>query len=162
MTTEGLKERLKYIKEEIESYEEAKQQIEQEIYRKKYLDKLHSEPKSDIFDRHYKLHTLAKVLAKVWFYEDLEAQTPNERVLQMLMEDLGLFPFKDEDDMIAATKVDENLYKEARERAEKPKITTLKMEWIKWKDKAACEGAVYVSMDSFINHMAEEYDLTRK
>ena len=64
-----------------------------------------------------KLETLAKLLAKTWFYCDWRWESPNERVMQMLMQDLGLYPFKDEDEMIQQTKIDEGLdkqlYKEA-------------------------------------------------
>lgn len=60
-----------------------------------------------------KLETLAKLLAKSWFYGNWEWETPNERIMQMLMQDLGYYPFKDEDEMIHHTRVDEDLYKEA-------------------------------------------------
>ena len=67
-----------------------------------------------------KLETLAKLLAKCWFYCDWRWENPNERVMQMLMQDLGLYPFKDEDEMIQQTKIDEGLdkqlYKEASMR----------------------------------------------
>lgn len=60
-----------------------------------------------------KLETLAKLLAKSWFYGNWEWETPNERIMQMLMQDLGYYPFKDEDEMIHHTRVDEDLYKYA-------------------------------------------------
>ena len=63
--------------------------------------------------RYQKLETIAKLLAKSWFYGDWKWENPNERVQQMLMQELGYYPFKDEDEMIHHTKVDENLYKQA-------------------------------------------------
>ena len=60
-----------------------------------------------------RLETLAKLLAKTWFYGEWEWENPNERIQQMIMQDLGYYPFKDEDEMICKTRVDENLYKEA-------------------------------------------------
>lgn len=60
-----------------------------------------------------KLETLAKLLAKSWFYGDWEWENPNERIMQMLMQELGYYPFKNEDEMIYHTRVDEDLYKEA-------------------------------------------------
>ena len=60
-----------------------------------------------------RLKTLAKLLAKSWFYGEWEWENPNERIQQMIMQDLGYYPFKDEDEMIRKTRVDEDLYKEA-------------------------------------------------
>lgn len=60
-----------------------------------------------------KLETLAKLLAASWFYGDWKWESPNERVQQMLMQELGYFPFKDEDEMIRHTRIDDNLYKQA-------------------------------------------------
>lgn len=60
-----------------------------------------------------KLETLAKLLAKNWFYGDWKWETPNERVMQMLMQELGYYPLKDEDELIKQTEVDINLYKQA-------------------------------------------------
>jgi len=60
-----------------------------------------------------KLETLAKLLAKSWFYGNWEWENPNERVMQMLMQQLGYYPFKNEDEMIYHTRVDEDLYKES-------------------------------------------------
>jgi len=65
-----------------------------------------------------KMEAIVKILAKQWFYGDWKAETRNERVQQMLMEELGLYPFKNEDTMIRKTQVDELLY----EIANKPKI----------------------------------------
>lgn len=57
-----------------------------------------------------KMQYVVKILSKImnscgWVWE-----TPNERVMQMLMEELGLYPFDDEDEMIKNTKVPEELY----------------------------------------------------
>jgi hypothetical protein len=75
---------------------------------------------SFIDNRKDKLETLAKLLAKTWFYCDWKWESPNERVMQMLMQDLGLYPFKNEDEMIQQTKLDDDLdkelYKEANRR----------------------------------------------
>jgi hypothetical protein len=65
-----------------------------------------------------KLETLAKLLAKSWFYGNWEWETPNERIMQMLMQDLGYYPFKNKDEMIQQTRVDEDLYKEAVDKVE--------------------------------------------
>lgn len=82
--------------------------------------KLIKEEKPSIDNRKDKLETLAKLLAKTWFYCDWKWESPNERVMQMLMQDLGLYPFKDEDEMIQQTKIDDGLddelYKEANRR----------------------------------------------
>lgn len=153
---ESLKEKLKYIEEEIRSYEEAKQKIEQEIYKKKYLDNIEY-PKLNWIEKNNKLETIARVLAKVWYYGNFKAETPNERVLEMLMEDLGLYEFVREDDMIAATQIDENLYKQARDRAEKPKITTLVSEWNQWKEDRSNEGQQFVSFESFLSYIDNKY-----
>jgi len=82
--------------------------------------KLIQNHQSFIDNRKDKLETLAKLLAKTWFYCDWKWESPNERVMQMLMQDLGLYPFKDEDEMIQQTKIDDGLdkelYKEANRR----------------------------------------------
>jgi len=62
--------------------------------------------------RNKKLETLARLLGKIWFYGEWKSETPNERVIQMLMQELGLYPFKDEDEMIQQTKVNDDLYKQ--------------------------------------------------
>ena len=63
--------------------------------------------------RRERLDVLARLLAKSWFYGKWEWETPNERIMQMIMQELGYYPFKNEDEMILGTKVDEDLYKEA-------------------------------------------------
>jgi hypothetical protein len=71
---------------------------------------------SENMTREQKLETIVKILAKVMFYGDWKWETPNERVIEMLMREVDLYPFPNEDAMIFSTKVDENLYVEARER----------------------------------------------
>ena len=63
--------------------------------------------------REEKLETIVKLFAKSMFYGDWKWETPNERVITMLMQEVGMYPFKDEDDMISKTPVSDNLYKEA-------------------------------------------------
>lgn len=63
--------------------------------------------------REEKLETIVKLFAKTMFYGDWKWETPNERVIEMLMREVGYYPFKDEDEMIHHTSVDENLYKES-------------------------------------------------
>ena len=67
-----------------------------------------------------KLETLAKLLSKSWYYGNWQWENPNERIMQMLMQDLGYYPFKSEDEMIQQTKIDDGLdkelYKEASRR----------------------------------------------
>lgn len=72
-----------------------------------------------------KLETLAKLLSKSWYYGNWQWENPNERIMQMLMQDLGYYPFKSEDEMIQQTRVDEDLYKEAVEKValRNPRIT---------------------------------------
>jgi len=60
-----------------------------------------------------RLESLAKLLAKSWFYGNWKWESPNERAMQMIMQDLGLYPFKDEDEMIRKTQVDEEVYKQS-------------------------------------------------
>jgi hypothetical protein len=64
-------------------------------------------------ERKEKLETLAKLLAKTWFYGDWNWETPNERIMQMLMQELGYYPFKDEDEMIKRTGIHDELYERA-------------------------------------------------
>lgn len=60
-----------------------------------------------------KFETVVKLFAKSMFYGKWQWETPNERVITMLMQELELYPLKDEDTMIAQTPVDEELYKRA-------------------------------------------------
>jgi len=63
------------------------------------------------YDKIYE--TIVKLFAKIMYYGDWKWDTPNERVITMLMQEVGMLGFKNEDEMIAKTKIDENLYKEA-------------------------------------------------
>ena len=63
--------------------------------------------------REQKFETIVKLFAKKMFNEDWEWVNPNERVIEMLMKEVGYFPFKDEDEMIYHTSVDETLYKQS-------------------------------------------------
>ena len=63
--------------------------------------------------REEKLETIVKLFAKSMFYGEWRWETPNERVIEMLMNEVGYYPFKDEDEMIHHTSVDDNLYKQA-------------------------------------------------
>jgi DNA-directed RNA polymerase subunit RPC12/RpoP len=63
--------------------------------------------------REEQLETIVKVFAKIMFYGDWEWGTPNERVITMLMQEVGMYPFKNEDDMISKTPVSDELYKKA-------------------------------------------------
>jgi hypothetical protein len=68
-------------------------------------------PTELIGDRQAYLETLAKILAKTWFYGDWKWETPNERVMHFIMVELGLYPFLDEDSMISKTQVSEEYYR---------------------------------------------------
>jgi hypothetical protein len=63
--------------------------------------------------REEKLETIVKLFAKGMFHGDWQWETPNERVIEMLMKEVGYYPFKDEDEMIHHTSVDDNLYKQS-------------------------------------------------
>jgi hypothetical protein len=63
--------------------------------------------------REEKLETIVKLFAKSMFYGYWEWETPNERVITMLMQEVGMYPFKDEDEMISQTQVSDELYKQA-------------------------------------------------
>ncbi len=79
--------------------------------------------------RSERLDVLARILGKVWFYGDWKWETPNERVMQMIMQDLGYYPFKNEDEMIRETEVDSNLYKQAIEQIKTRQV----MKLYKWR-----------------------------
>lgn len=64
--------------------------------------------------REEKLETIVKLFAKNMFYGDWQWETPNERVITMLMQEIEMFPFKDEDEMISRTFVDDILYLQAK------------------------------------------------
>ncbi len=63
--------------------------------------------------REEKLETIVKLFAQTMFYGDWEWETPNERVITMLMQEVGMYPFKNEDDMISKTPVSDDLFKKA-------------------------------------------------
>jgi hypothetical protein len=63
--------------------------------------------------REEKLETIVKLFAKSMFYGKWKWETPNERVITMLMQEVGMYPFKDEDEMISKTPVSEDLYQKA-------------------------------------------------
>ncbi len=63
--------------------------------------------------REEKLETIVKLFSKTMFYGNWKSETSNERVIEMLMKEVGYYPFKDEDEMIYHTSVDDNLYKQA-------------------------------------------------
>lgn len=106
--------------------------------------KLIKEEKPFIDNRKDKLETLAKLLAKTWFYGKWDWETPNERVMQMLMQDLGLYPFKNEDEMIQQTRVDEDLYKEAVDKVElrNPRIMPIENHSVESKETLYTEEQV--------------------
>jgi hypothetical protein len=60
--------------------------------------------------REEKLETIVKLFAKIMFYGEWKWETPNERVITMLMQEVGMYPFKDEDEMISKTSVSKDLY----------------------------------------------------
>ncbi len=100
-------------------------EMEKEAHKKTYYQGLNSNFQD--FEQYYsetfgteeqmtreeKLETIVKVFAKIMFYGDWKWETPNERVITMLMQEVGMYPFKDEDDMISKTPVNDELYKKA-------------------------------------------------
>jgi len=64
-------------------------------------------------NRKEKLETIVKLFAKSMFYGDWKWETPNERTIEMLMGEVGMWAFKNEDDMIAKTFVSDELYMKA-------------------------------------------------
>lgn len=93
----------------LQKHEDANEMHFHEVDRKFIIEAMEEYAKS----HSQRLETLAKLLAKTWFYGEWEWENPNERIQQMIMQDLGYYPFKDEDEMIRKTRVDEDLYKEA-------------------------------------------------
>lgn len=61
-----------------------------------------------------KYEQICKVFAKCMFYGGWQWETPNERVIEMLMREVGLYPFKKEAEMIVKTSVPEELYVKSR------------------------------------------------
>jgi hypothetical protein len=100
-------------------------EMEKEAHKKTYYQGLNSDFQD--FEQYYsetfgteeqmtreeKLETIVKLFAKIMFYGDWKWETPNERVITMLMQEVGMYPFKNEDDMISKTPVSDDLYKKA-------------------------------------------------
>ncbi len=63
--------------------------------------------------RQDKLEAIVKLFSKS-MYGSWEWETPNERTIEMLMREVGYWPYQDEDEMIVKTQVDEDLYQRAR------------------------------------------------
>jgi hypothetical protein len=64
-------------------------------------------------EKQEKLETIVKLLSKSMFYEYWKWETPNQRVIEMLMREVGYWDYEDEDDMIQKTFVDEELYQKS-------------------------------------------------
>ena len=75
--------------------------------------------------REEKLETIVQLFSKSMFYGDWQWETPNERVIEMLMKDVGYWPYKDEDDMISRSgQVDDELFRRAiKELMPHPNLT---------------------------------------
>lgn len=56
---------------------------------------------------------IAKCLVKAMYYGNWTAETPNERIIQMLLEKEGLWPIKDDDELIEKTEIVQSLYPES-------------------------------------------------
>jgi hypothetical protein len=56
---------------------------------------------------------IVKLLAKSMHYGNWKWETPNEKVMEMLMREVGLYPIDDEDEMIKKTEVNISLYQKA-------------------------------------------------
>lgn len=65
--------------------------------------------------REEKNEAIVRLFASAMFYGNWKWETPNERVITMLMQDIGMLGFENEDDMIAKTEVNEELYKKAKD-----------------------------------------------
>lgn len=63
--------------------------------------------------RQEKLEIIVKLFSKS-MYGSWKWETPNERTIEMLMREVGYWPYQDEDEMIVKTQVDEDLYQRAR------------------------------------------------
>lgn len=79
---------------------------------KKRLKKIISQSVTSM-SREEKLETIVKLFAETMFYGDWKWETPNERIITMLMKEVGMYPFKTEDEMIEKTSVSEELYQRA-------------------------------------------------
>ena len=114
---------------------------------------------SFVDNRKDKLETLARLLAKSWFYGKWDWETPNERVMQMLMQDLGLWPFKNEDEMIQQTRVDEGLYKEAVDKValRNPRIMPVENHSVKSNEMIDHIGDTNKMVEDDVEKLAKEY-----
>jgi hypothetical protein len=121
--------------------------------------KLIKEEKPFIDNRKEKLETLARLLAKSWYYGDWDWENPNERVMQMIMQDLGLYPFKSEDEMIQQTRVDEDLYKEAVDKVKlrKPRLMPIETHPVDTNKMIDHIGEVNEMVEDDVVKLAEEY-----
>lgn len=61
-----------------------------------------------------KREAIVKLFAKAMFYGNWKWETPTERTITMLMNEIGLYPFDNEDQMIQATQVEDELYDRAK------------------------------------------------
>lgn len=57
---------------------------------------------------------IAKALVKSMFYGNWVAETPNERVIQMLLEKEGLWPIESEEELVEKTHISDDVYIEAK------------------------------------------------
>lgn len=62
-----------------------------------------------------KCETIVKVFAKCMYYGEWKYESPNERVIEFIMREIGYWPFESEDVMITSTWIVEDLYSKARE-----------------------------------------------
>jgi hypothetical protein len=80
--------------------------------------------KPDIFEKTYEpadgpdktdsLTNFAKLFARSMFYGNWKWETANERMMELLMRELGYYPIKDEDEMIRITSIPDDLYERAK------------------------------------------------
>jgi hypothetical protein len=63
--------------------------------------------------REEKLETIVKLFAKGMFYKNWEWKSPNDRVISMLMQDIGMYPISNKEELVSKTHVDDYLYQEA-------------------------------------------------
>ena len=111
------------VQEQIEWFEQAKEMEKEQMIDwyatgqadtvNMYEQHLKKTSNTNEMTREEKLETIVKLFAKSMFYGDWKWETPNERVITMLMQEVGMYPFKDEDEMISQTQVSDELYKQA-------------------------------------------------
>lgn len=66
-----------------------------------------------------KREAIVRLFAKAMFYGNWKWETPTERAITMLMAEIGLYPFDNEDEMIKATEVEEEIYERAKQEVQK-------------------------------------------